>query len=519
MKIQNIYYKYDSKKIKDNNYYIQLNVILCLFIRAIKRETIKQIFNNYLEVFNFYQKRIIDMQKKRTTIFLARYLKRIIGMIAVFAVFMAITHKLGYLYTWEDQWYRILWHNFYEDEGKIDNLYLGSSHVYCDIDPRILDELNGMYNFNLASPRQKPNGSYYLLREAGQRNELSHVYLELYYMCSVENNFCPGELVPEEYGWNWWNTDYMKASGNKLFYMLSIGGAEKYVDIFLPFSRHRAQLGNWDYVKQNMARKKEEKYRCYQYYVEHSDGNGYDAYLKQGFFDSGREFKEQSRYYLQERILGENPMLKESKEYYRRIIRYCQKREIPITLFISPIHNLQLVSTVSYDNYVKEARAFAEECGVPFYDFNLTKEEYLPIQRGECFRDIGHLNSVGAGIYTPFFYQVVSGKEVENAQYFHDSYAEKLQEAEPEVYGLYYRDSEDNEEASEKTRNVWVASNREVGMEYRIILTPTEGEQYMVQDFDANKMFTVPLAEHGICTIVARTEGKPDEVQTMEINY
>lgn len=85
-------------------------------------------------------------------------------------------------YSPTEAWYRILWQQFYVHEGEIENLYLGSSHVFCDLNPEILDQLTGKCNFNLSSPNQPLNGSYYLLREADKRNELSHVYLEVGHM-------------------------------------------------------------------------------------------------------------------------------------------------------------------------------------------------------------------------------------------------------------------------------------------------------------------------------------------------
>ena len=56
-------------------------------------------------------------------------------------------------------------------------------------------------------------------------------------------------------------------------------------------------------------------------------------------------------------------------------------------------------------------------------------------------------------------------------------------------------------------------------MEYRITLTPNEGEQYVLQDFAENKEFTLSAQEHGICTIEARMADNPEDIQTMEIKY
>lgn len=434
-------------------------------------------------------------------------------ILASFIVFIGIVHGLNYLYAdvETERWYRILWHNFYEDRGKIDNLYLGSSHVYCDIDPRILDELNGQCNFNLSTPTQLLNGTFYLLREADKDNELTHVYLEMYYACNTEDT-----VIDRDYFRNWNNTDFMEPSFNKIIYMISNGGLDQCLENFFPFTRYRAQLGDMEYVRRVIEYRKEEEYQTYQCHYDYGDGNGYSENMPQGFQYCTRVYPECDRCFEQGYILTETTMGDRSEQYCSKIIEYCQREDIPITLFISPIHDLQLISTEGYDNYIIEVRKIAEEYGIPFYDFNLAKEEYLPIQQDRHFQDAGHLNCYGAAVFTPFFYEVVSGEEAENIKYFYDSYADKLKEMAPVIYGIYYNDSEE----SEQTRRImWIASNRDSEMEYKVVLTPNEGDTYTVQDYNTNKKFMIPQEEHGICTITARMKDSFEEIETMEINY
>lgn len=390
--------------------------------------------------------------------------RTVAGLLAGLMIFGGITHVLDQMFVSGngDEWTRVLWHHFYEDEGRINNIYLGSSHVYCDLDPSILDRLNGQYNFNMASGHQRLNGSYYLLREADRINELSHVYLELYYVC----NYSDTEVF--DYTRNWWNTDYMKPSLNKIAYLLTLGGPEQYINTMLPFSRYRASLGDWEQIKTNMERKSQEKFINYQYEEAYEDGNGIDICEGQGFYKSTRKYVDGRKLYQQNEILTDYTIGKRNGAYCHDIVEYCKKKEIPVTLFISPIYDLQLISTVDYDDYTTALRAFAEEQGVPFYDFNLAREEYLPIQDGKYFRDSGHLNQYGAEKFTPFFYQVVSGEEAENKKYFCDSYEERLRESAPAVYGIYVEKVEEGD----RSRRLCVASNRDTGMEYRIILTP-----------------------------------------------
>lgn len=434
-----------------------------------------------------------------------RYIKRIVGIIAALVVFVIIVHMLDYMYvnSADSAWERILWHHFYDECDQIDNLYLGSSHVLYDIEPMMLDDLNGQYNFNLATPGQLMNGTYFLLREADRNSELSHVYIELFYYYNMKEDFTfdPDKGKKGLEG-QWHNTDYMRMSGNRMAYIISVAGPDGYIDMCLPFCRYRENLGNWDYIKEVMSDKQDQK-----------ESDDYDWY-ERGYYYT--EVSNNQITFEQEGIMDEDPMWDVAEEYLRKSITYCQEREIPLTLFVSPIYALELISTENYDNYVNYVRAIAEEYNVEFYDFNLAREEYLPIQNSQYFLNTGHLNNYGANIFTPFFYEVVSGNESDNNRYFYDSYAEKLQNTAPEIYGVYYRIYEDAM-GEEQMKTVWIASNRESNMEYRIIMTPYEGSKYMIQDFDENKEFTLPMNETGICTIEARMKETPDDVQTMEI--
>ena len=449
------------------------------------------------------------MEQRKFSLY--RKISKVIEILTAVIVLMGIVYGLNYLYveaTGSYVWFRILWHNYYEDRGKIDNLYLGSSHVYMDIDPQILDELNGQYNFNLATPKQALNGTFYLLREADQDNELSYVYLEMYYVCSVND----WALDRDRAYLNWENIDFMELSFNKIEYMIANGGLDKCLENLFPFTRYRTKLGDGEYVKQVTKYKKEEEYLVFHYHQNYEDGNGYTEYIPQGFRYDTKVYSECARCYEQQYLLTEDSMGDKSKQYCRKVIEYCQRKDIPITLFVSPINDLQLISTEGYDNYINEVREIAKEYEIPFYDFNLAKEQYFSLQQDQHFRDVEHLNSYGAAMFTPFFYEVVSREEAENEAYFYASYADKLKETAPAIYGIYFRDSE-------ASRTVWIASNRDSEMEYRVILTSNEGESYMIQDFDTNKEFTVSRGEEGICTITARMKGASKEIQTMEIDY
>lgn len=443
-----------------------------------------------------------------------KWLKRMAGIAVGFFLFYEITRGLNYIYVPDSEWERIVMHHLYEDEGKIENLFLGSSHLHNDIDPFLLDEKNGQYNFNLATPAQLMNGTFYLLKEADRKNPLSHVYIELYYNYHVKNDDNTEAIITEPFR-NWQVTDYMKFSSNKLAYMASITDTEEYPGILFPFTRYRSELDNWDHIRATMESKRGEEYINYESSHYFEDGNGYEECRAKGFRYSTRIYQEKDRIYGQGHILAQKPLAETSRYYLEKTISYCQKNNIPVTLFVSPIYELQVISTEGYDDYTGQIREIADEYGVDFYDFNLAKEEYLPIQQTKYFMDVEHLNANGAAMFTDFFWQVVSADPAENKNYFYDSYKEKLESKEPELYGIYYREEE-------QIKRMWIASNRETGIEYRIVCMPgepEEREEYMVQDFSENKEFTVAGEEHGICTIAYRFSEKPELVQTIEIEY
>lgn len=438
------------------------------------------------------------------------YLRKFMGILFALLIFCGIYTTLNYMYVSrnyaEDQ-ARLIWHYYYENAGKINNLYLGSSHVYCGVNAVYLDELNGQYNFNLASSTQQMNGSYYLLKEADRDNSLSHVYLELYYRCHATEQSKPESIVMH-YRDNWLNTDYMKNSLNKWEYMLSTCNSEKYIDMWFPFVRYRINLGNWEFVKQTIEEKKQDNYRAYQWGLEEE----YESFVQQGYMYSERTISDIEKLYPQKIILEETPIGEIGEGYLKRIIEYCQERNILITVFIVPVSELELISTENYDYYINQVREITEKYDIAFYDFNLAKAEYLPIQNNIYFRDSEHLNDAGATLFTDFFDKVSSGNMKENKKYFYDSYVEKLSAASPAIYGLYYKDIGQD-------RIFHIASNRQDGMEYKVTLRRGGAKEMVVQNFMDEQEFVRPIEEHGVCTIEVRMKNELDILQALEIEY
>ncbi len=440
------------------------------------------------------------------------FCRALLQVLTAFVLFLAGTKLLNYLYWQEEDWERILFHHFYTQEENIDHIYLGSSHVFCGFDPEILDEKSGKNNFNLATSGQSLMGSYYLLKEADRCNEIEKVYLELYYACSTGGQGSYREKEAVQISWR--ITDYMRMSPLKLDAFFHMNPVEYYIDGAFPCLRYRAHLTEKDWIEDRVNYKRTGNYKKYIYV------DGLTEYRDKGFYSTAGEYS--NPLFVRERMPEEMHLTEDAEKYLKKIIEYCQKRGISIALCTNPMYELEPLSTENYDSYAEGIRSVAAEYDVPYYDFNMVKEEYLPIQSPEYFMDAGHLNTRGAEMYTNFFHKVVSAPEKENEKYFYGSYQEKLKNGEPRVYGLYcYVTNEaggQQEEAFPRLKMAIAAAQGDK-VECRVFLTPEGGEAYMLQDFSTDKEFSVPAEEHGICNIVWRRTDGAGEEESLEVRY
>lgn len=312
----------------------------------------------------------------------------------------------------------------------------------------------------------------------------------------------------------WLATDYMQWSRVRLTQILDIGRAENCLETWIPFVRYREHLFDLDYIDRIVKRKQSEEYKNYNYYDE--DNRGIVEYRDKGFYYSMRVLAESELCCRRIVDLKQEKGIAESSErYLRKIIEYCQKKKIDITLFVSPVYNLEILSTGDYDGYFQQLSRIAKDYDIDYFDFNLVKPEYLDIQRREYFRDSNHLNGKGASVYTPFLWQVIDETGEERMDYFCSSYMEKIFLEAPQLYGFFY----DVGEKGKGMLQCEIASNRNSGMEYRIIAIPEGKEPYMIQDFSENKKFELWIEEHGTILITVRLDEREDWMENLKIDY
>lgn len=410
------------------------------------------------------------------------------------------------MYVQNFAWERNTWQHLYTEENNIDNLFVGSSHVYTGVNPFILDELNSDNNFNLAMASMRMNGCYYSILEATKRNKVKNIYLELYYEVTVGEN-CGLKSWSTLYT-NWKSTDNMRFSWNKLKYQLSMSNKDKYLETFFPFVRYRENLFDAYYIYRNITEKRSEDYKNYRY--SETDENGYTEHAGKGYMYATATLQEDGLlFHRNVELTQDELMLKEVEDCLYEIIDYCQNQDIRLTLFITPVHGLHTEASGDYDAYYSRVLQIANEKGIDFYDFNLCRQDYFDTTDRSCYMDLGHLNNVGAEKYTNLLWDVISGN-IEKEKCFYKSYDEKRANESPQVYGLFWTEKEDG------MRQYSIASNRDEGLEYKIIYLEGEKKE-IIQDFSENKNFLLDSDKHGTVQIELWNSGN-DNLQSLCIS-
>lgn len=459
--------------------------------------------------------------------FTKRNLKRFAGIIALVLVLMVEESILEYLLVDDDGTFeRMMMHDFYKNTENIDNLYLGSSHVFCDLNPAVLDEINGKNNFNLSTSAQPLIASYYLLIEADKNNDLDCVYLDLWNGLLMEDNGIwkePGELLT-----SWQVLDQMKFSANKLKWLLdSTDYRYVYLSAF-PSIRYKNRLLDFDYLAEQLRNKTKSDYRCY---------NDYENYVHKGYSYTDHTADELYCTTTVRKVEKPRKLSATAKEYLIKIIDYCDKNNIKLRLCANPVSDWAVCQTGDYDEYVMQMRELAAQYGLEYYDFNLCKKEYLDIEDNTFWSDNNHLNRCGAELYSNVFgtfFEKLEKGEIQSSDYFYDSYQEKLDNMEERVFGVVVEEIEDERraeyfaslgmESMEGCRlfNLSTIDNlKSDGIEtYVYRVESGTKEMSVLQDWDENSRYILPpSAESGKLYIKVRNVRTKEEYGEVDIEY
>lgn len=274
---------------------------------------------------------------------------------------------------------RIMMHEMYNSDN-IDIVFVGTSHVYRGIDPKITDGVFGRNTFNAGTSSQFMDGSYYILNEIAKTNQVETVYLDIYF--GVTNRKSSGYAT-------YIISDYMKFSLDKYEFVINSGGVYALFNTFFPF-RHLMSTNPIDTV----AKKSTEAYRQYQYdYVTFEN----EEYRGKGFVYSNEVVQKNTFEPSSADMMNEY-----ARDYLDQIVELCEKNNINLVLVTLLMMPEYIQSIDNYDEYETSIEDYATEHELKYYDFNSQYSSVLDL-KDEYFKDADHMNGEGAEYFTRVF--------------------------------------------------------------------------------------------------------------------
>lgn len=438
------------------------------------------------------------------------YLKRFTSIICVSALMIGLMQGFRYILVDDTNSYtRIMMNQMYSSDENIDVLFLGSSHCYRSVIPEIMDKSIGKYTFNMGTSSQELDGSLAIIKEVLKYHDVQEIYLEMYYAMAVSSPYKEREQLTNTYI----IADYMKPSLNKVNYLLEASSNRHYSNSFIVARRNWEKIFDIEYIQRIIKQKAKDTYINYEWVCDEDE---FEYYLDRGFVANDGALE--SAIWWNDSAWDSIKMNLISdcwKESLNEIIELCDAKNVKLTIFVAPMPQSTLTGKGNYDEYTQYLGLIAENAQIEYYDFNLCKDEYFNSMNYKYFKDNSHLNTMGAEKFSDLFGKLISGA-ISKRELFYDSYEEKLLSQNPMVLGV--AGPKDNE--ADSVREGRIISNRNTGIEYKLVTESEEGEIRLIQNYSEETMFVWPIDEHGTLVIEWKNvDSTIDESHVIEIDY
>ncbi|MCR5793830.1 MAG: hypothetical protein K6G61_00610 [Solobacterium sp.] len=294
--------------------------------------------------------------------------------------------------------------SYFKTDEKTDVILLGASTVTFGLYPMELWSQYGYTSFNLGTGEQSFGMSYYLLKEALERNRPKLVVLDCGRAYRDETTFIPSHLH--------WVTDTMPLlSKNRLAMIRDLGGGftvKERMALYMPLLRYHVR---WEELTKRDFETNEKEMT---YGAKINSKVNYDGPYAEFAIDT-------------KNALGAGSM-----EYLERIIDLCRQNDTDLLLVTIPLTGMsEEVSQETYQLRVNAAyamEAFAAERGVPYLNL-IDKAEAIGIDPEADSQDGLHLNYSGStkltdyiGTYIRDHYDVKDHRDEAGYESFREDY-------------------------------------------------------------------------------------------------
>ena len=265
--------------------------------------------------------------------------------------------------------------SFYEqEENTVDVVCIGSSHVFCDINPAVFWEEQGITAYDVATSSQLLTHSYYAFKEVLKTQSPKVVVFDV-------SKWHAGVGESDDNLTNMALFSGMNNSIDRLDAIQTCVPSKDRLDMFLSFPYFHTrynELTKEDFTVFDFAQYPETGARGYKGFVER-----FYAVAQEGFAPK-----------VQERpiVLDE-----ETKEYIAKIFDLAEKNGCEVLLVHAP-------SDKRWE--YKEVREIADANGIEYLNYNDLMDE-VQLDTATDFIDEGHLNSYGARKMTSHLAQYI----------------------------------------------------------------------------------------------------------------
>ena len=297
--------------------------------------------------------------------------------------------------------------------AECDTLIIGESHGETSYDPYVMSGVTGNQVFNLSRRLMPVANLSYLMEEANANGQYKRVILE---------------LDP-----SYWDDDHKGTFGSDTSLLFRLTGSRwiDYVKNILVKDNYNDTFADYN-VDVAMVKRIPKNLKCklnkaYLRGDESSIQNTYSIIGVAGNFEyKGRGF----RYGLRKSGIewprwdfDENSIKEENVETFKKIVKYCKDNDIELVCVQSalPLYRLQNENMDDVHEY------FAELCGeygVPFYDLNYLKDEYLSRTDDDYVDLDGHMMGELADRQSVVLGQIFNSEN--KKEFFYDNYDDVL---------------------------------------------------------------------------------------------
>ncbi len=277
-------------------------------------------------------------------------------------------------------------------QNSLNMVFIGSSHSYCTFDPELFDNHFAISSYQMGTPLQHLDTSYYEL-------------LEIY------RTQTPDVVVLETY-WDVLDDRFEMKQANSFFEVLQNEELKKeYIQNVFPLSEKikyyllpiRFQQDYFAYEANEISKKIEQTYGVQKKKIQYQEGEEYYrskgyVYCNMGMLPG--EYNETNQF---RGLDGKNWEIDETQAgYVKKIAALCKQKGSELVMVTAPIALVSMDYIQNYDKIHQKMAALAEEVHANYIDYNVINQQ-IGMLTNENFRDDAHLNDSGVQIVDRHF--------------------------------------------------------------------------------------------------------------------